>query len=292
MSLLSALEFLRDAKRQIESEKYALQNERYALSWIVEQELLALHNNTTIADFSDFLLIADGARYLVVELGTPYAHDRKVRKMLTLVEIRVNGVDIAAFDVDTDERIGAVNQWTFHPSTSEPDWMRYSNNGPNRAWRVHHLCERLLTVSGPAVSRHPFAQKLSLHAQNLMDGHPAMARMRPIDFRLTGLMAEYETIDLNANALPRAFLGDRLDVLMKNNAELAAMIRSMDMDYDYADRISDRSRCQAFSIGAQLDALPLDDALALFVANEPIYWTYAMRYTLNHPQRPQQQKAA
>jgi hypothetical protein len=223
------------------------------------------------------------------------------RTRFTLIDICPSLAGLAAWDVARDEFLGEVNEFSFRDSTFWPDWMVYSNHPQKRkVWTdgVFHADVKdsyfgkiLLPVSGPALT-HPAFARLADYARSVIERKDAnMEHLRAFDAKFDAYDAQIEEIERKAEAFARTE-GQDPEVLTAQNGELAGLIRTMDWTYDMADHPNRAYAEQERRIRSLLLALPVDDAVVLFVHNAGANWTKAPYYLHWHPEVKQMKAAA
>jgi hypothetical protein len=294
----------RVAISEIGTAQYNLSKERRDARTTVQNDIRALFQNLPMGlrHLTHAFLAAEGNRYLLIDLdGLEGGIVNGARTRFTLIDICPSLAGLAAWDVARDEFLGEVNEFSFRDSTFWPDWMVYSNHPQKRkVWTdgVFHADVKdsyfgkiLLPVSGPALT-HPAFARLADYARSVIERKDAnMGHLRAFDAKFDAYDAQIEEIERKAEAFARTE-GQDPEVLTAQNGELAGLIRTMDWDYDMADRPNRAYAEQERRIRSLLSALPVDDAVVLFVHNAGANWTKAPYYLQWHPEVKQMKAAA
>ncbi|WP_114944439.1 hypothetical protein [Microvirga calopogonii] len=294
----------RFAISEIGTAQYRLSQVRSEARKTVQEDIRALFKNLPrgLRHLTHSFLAAEGNRYLLIDLEGPEGGIvNGARTRFTLIDICRSIAGLAAWDVARDEFLGEVNEFSFRDSTVWPDWMVYSNHPQKRkVWTdgVFHADVRstyfgkiLLPVSGPALT-HPAFARLADYAKSVIERKDAnMEHLRGFDPQFDAYDAQIEEIERKAEAFARTE-GQDPEVLTAQNDELAGLIRTMDWTYDMADRPNRAYAEQERRIRSLLSALPVDDAVVLFVHNAGANWTKAPYYLQWHPEVKQMKAAA
>lgn len=278
MSIAARLTSLRQRNMAIETEIQKLHVDRLALVAAVEAELAANPDNGWMALFTDSFLAADFSRYLVIDVTVPNPNDRMPPRTLRTVEIRTIERDLVAFDLESDKRIGYIDNNTFRSTGIEPRWSENTLESLPKRWSARSYGSKILPSEGLMVRRHPLGQRLAALAYRLMTDHPLTRKIREIETQWSDLILEETQIRLSALELPEAAFGADLPDLLKTNEGLARLIATMDIHYQYADSPSRNSARQEAEIREKMKALELDEALAVFIAARPKHWMFAPSY--------------
>lgn len=295
---------LRIAISNIESAQYKLSNERREAVKTVQGDIRSLFQNLPagLRHLSHASLAAEGNRYLLIDLDGPQGGIvNGARTRFTLIDICKSLAGLAAWDVARDEFLGEVNEFSFRDSTFWPDWMIYSNHPQKRkVWTdgVFHSDVKstsfrkiLLPISGPALA-HPAFARLADYARSVIERKDAnMEHLRGFDAMFDAYDAQIEEIERKAQSFALTE-GQDPEVLTAQNEELAGLIRTMDWTYDMADRPNRAYAEQERRIRALLSALPVDDAVVVFVQNAGTDWVKAPYYLQGHPEVKQMKAAA
>jgi hypothetical protein len=295
---------LRVAISNIESAQYKLSNERREVVKSVQADIRSLFHNlpSGLRHLSHASLAAEGNRYLLIDLDGPEGGIvNGARTRFTLIDICKSLAGLAAWDIARDEFLGEVNEFSFRDSTFWPDWMVYSNHPQKRkVWTdgVFHSDVKstffrkiLLPVSGPALA-HPAFARLADYARSVIERKDAnMEHLRSFDAQFDAFDTQIEEIERKAQTFALTE-GQDAEVLSARNSELAELIRTMDWTYDMADRPNRAYAEQERRIRSLLSALPVDDAVVVFVQNAGANWVKAPYYLQGHREVTQMKVAA
>ena len=290
--LYATITRLRDEKGKIESQQYAISRERDTAVRPVYAAIRDLFRNLPqgLQHFSADWLGHPETTYLHIQVSGPQGNIT-YHQQLTLTRIGFVERDGERFavDLDTGTDLGLVNAFSFRANWSaEPDWMKY-NNHPDyrRVWQKLPLCandrsgDTLLVLTGPLLVHPAIARMAKFAASVLAGGQAETAPLNRIDREQAKLRAAVEAIRERVYDAVDKHVG--LVDLQTREAELARLIHSMDWTFQEADRPDARSYDQRDRILAGLHRLDLDEATALFIANNRIYWTYLGSYFQHHP---------
>lgn len=283
---------LRADHYKLRDRQYAISREREDAARGVYEAVRGLFRNLPrgLEQFSDAWLGHPETTYLHLHVSGPQGNIT-YQQQLTLTRIGFVERDGERFAVDLDRGtdLGLVNAFSFRRNWSaEPDWMKYSNHPDHRrVWQKLTFCtndrpgDTLLVLTGPLLVHPAIAAMARFAASVLAGGQAEIAPLNRLDRQQAKLRADEEAIKEQVLAAADGYAG--LADLQAREGDLARLIRSMDWTFDEADRPSPRGYEQRTAILAGLHRLAIDDAAALFVANNRIYWSYIGSYFQHHP---------
>lgn len=291
--LYIALAQMIERSRKIRNEQGALSNHRDRASRIAAQAIQGLFRNLPrgLSQFSPEWLGHPETTYLRIDLRGPEGNITNHQK-LTLTRIGFVERDGERFAVDLDRNVdlGLVNAHSFRQDwLNEPDWMKYNNHPQyRRVWKDLHFhdhdrpSDALLVLTGPMLAHKAIAKMAQFAASVRAGGQAETAPLNAFDREQAKFRQTQDEIE--AAALKAAAIYPDLAGLASQHPALVRDLKSMDWSYDQADRPSRASGDQETRIRAGLAELSLDDAAALFVANNTIYWQHLLSYLQRHPE--------
>lgn len=243
-----------------------------------------------LQQFTPDALGADDATYLLLDTGGPNGGiSYGARLSLTRIGFAENATGRRAIDLTTGVDLGEVNRWSF-TDRDEPDWMRYGDQTRRRVWRelryttfwpTHRTFEAILPMTGP-VLMHGACRRLAQMAGAIWRGEvEEIATMRAHDAEMDRLVAAKDAAQAECRRVAVG-LAD-VEALAAAHPALASDLRGMDWTYDYADRADPRYRERELRIRSAMWPLSIDDALALFVGLNPIWFDRFASYLCRHP---------
>lgn len=281
-----------DRTRAIGRSQYEVQQNREPAETALSARIRELFRNlpTGLGQFSLAWLTDPETTYLRIDRDGPEGNITYQQALrLTRIGFQDRDGEIVAVDLDRREDLGLVNEFSFRSDWSrEPEWMKYHNHPEyRRVWRdpVYRTsdCPKdvLLVLTGPLLVHSAVAAMAQFAASVFAGGQAEIAPINRCDRAAARLREEKRAIEERAVQQAKAWSG--LSAVEARCPELVRDIASMDWTYDYADRPSRASGEQEQRIRRGLADLSLDEAAAVFVARNPIYWAKLPYYLMRHP---------
>ncbi len=283
-------DFVRDQitqTRALETKEYRLSEERHFVRRNAVEAIARLFRNLPkgLFQFSADALGHPETTYLRIDLDGPQGHISN-HQQITLTRIGFVERDGERFAIDLDRgtELGLVNEWSFRDTWSgHPEWMRYQSHPDyRRVWLDHKLhghtnrSDVLLVLTGPLLAHGAIAAMAKFAASVIAGGQAETAPLNAMDRQQAKNRAEGENIQARVENAVSRYAG--LDALLTAHEDLAREIAAMDWTYDYADRPAKSGYEREARIRAGLKTLSLEDATALFLAKNRIYWTKLLTY--------------
>lgn len=283
------------AIRKLDGDRYELGQKRYAAVRSASDALGRLFDNAPdgLMQLTPAALVDPEASYLVVELADARYDGRHYgRVSLTRVGVRHLGEPMA-IDLTTGEALGKLNRMSLTPSRRWSE-VGISSHGPQRAGTYLDLnfgCpDRSLLgrtkfafpMSGPAIAHPAFRRQVEYALDILHNQAMSIQIVRKLDRKLAeneaARAAQQKVVADIVSAASASFDPEKVD------SELASLIRRMDWSFDEADRPDRQYYDVRRQIGAKLNSLPVDTAIA-FIRGAGPYWSYAFRLIENSDQK-------
>jgi hypothetical protein len=296
MTMSALYTFVKDQivqTRAVSTKQYQVSEERRLISGAAARAMTALFRNLPagLTQFSADALGHPETTYLRIDLRGPDGHISN-RQALTLTRIGFVERDGERFAVDLDRGtdLGLVNAWSFRGSWSDhPEWMRYTSHPDHRRVWLDLLLhghqsrgDMLLVLTGPLLAHKAVAAMARFAASVRAGGQAETAPLNALDRQ----QAKHRTAvaEIRARVEARVAAYPSLAALTAQHDALARQIAAMDWTYGEADRPSQSGYDSERRIKDGLAALALDDATALFLSQNTIYWEYLLGYVQRHPE--------
>ncbi len=278
--------------RALSSEEYALRDPRERAVATASRAIAKVTDGLAkgFTQFRQDWLFHPDTTYLKVSLngrgyGSP-GYDRYLT--LSRIGFVVRDGETFAVDPDTGEELGVASEHSLPGRRDEPRWL-YSRTHPEyrKTWLDLKLCasrggsSQVLMLSGPLLVHKPVARMAAVASAIHAGTAPEFEPLRDVDSAIRAVAERSAAAKAEARAAVAAHPG--LAQLTEAHPGLVRNLQTMDWTYEEADRPDPRSREQERQIEAGLWALGLEDATALFVSHNPIYWGYLGQYLDRHP---------